>query len=494
MQSKDKRECGVLLHITSLPSAYGIGSLGTQSYRFIDFLALSGQKYWQILPLVPIGEGNSPYKSTSCFAGEPLLIDLELLVQSGLLTADELPRKINNDRVDYNLVRHIKQPLLTLAANRFDTKNNLYRNFVKRNSWWLDDYALFAAYCAQNNSECLSDMDEAMRYRFPDALQEFKETHPMAIQVHKILQFLFYDQYSAMHRYAAKRGIKIIGDIPFYVSLDSADVWTNPDEFRLGRNLVPVRVAGVPPDIFSSSGQLWGNPVYDWEHQKKTGYSWWRKRLKYCAELYDVLRIDHFRAFESFYSIPYGAKDAKIGIWEKGPNMAFWKSVANEIKGLQIVAEDLGGEEPEVEKLVLNTGFPNMKVLQFGFDKDLQNKFLPRNYPRNCVCYTGTHDNDTALGWWNNATANERLLFERIAPERDWSIPYRMIAMALQSKARLVIIPMQDWLELDSDCRMNTPGTAEGNWEWRMRADALNDDLSQAMLNICKCRTKSKFL
>lgn len=487
MRSRDKRECGVLLHITSLPSPYGIGTLGKQAYDFIDFLADSGQKYWQILPLVPVGEGNSPYKSSSCFAGEPLLIDLDFLVRDGLLQPDELPQGELEGNVDYDAVRGYKMPLLKQAALRFDTRSNDYRAFVKHNAWWLEDHAAFAAILDSGCNE-LCSMPEELKYRIPSALEEFRLTHRRAIRFHKIVQYLFFAQYSELHRYAEKRGVKIVGDIPFYVSLDSADVWTDPDEFRLGRDLTPVRVAGVPPDIFSATGQLWGNPVYDWDHQRRTGYFWWRRRLQYCRALYDVLRIDHFRAFESFYSIPYGATDARGGIWEKGPAMGFWNSMEEAIKGLQIIAEDLGGEEPEVEKIVADTGFPNMKVLQFAFDKDLQNRFLPRNYNRNCVCYTGTHDNDTALGWWNSATTHERVLFSRLAPEHERVMPHRMIAMAMRSRARLVIVPMQDWLCLDTDCRMNTPGTSSGNWEWRMKPDALNDKLKSTMRELCRGR------
>lgn len=487
MRSRDKRECGVLLHISSLPSPYGIGTLGKAAYDFVDFLSLAGQHYWQILPLVPLGEGNSPYKSSSCFAGEPLLIDLDMLCHDGLLEYDELPHERAADTVDYEAVRSYKMPLLRQAAGRFDTRSSDYRAFIKRNAWWLDDYALFAA-ILESGCDSLYSMPDELKYRIPSALEEFKLIHRRSIRFHKIVQYFFFAQYSQLHRYAKKCGIRIVGDIPFYVSLDSADVWTDPDEFRLGRDFTPVRVAGVPPDIFSNTGQLWGNPIYDWEHQRRTGYGWWKRRLEYCAELYDVLRIDHFRAFESFYSIPYGAGDARGGIWEKGPGMGFWNSMSDILQDMQIIAEDLGGEEPEVEQLIEDTGFPNMKVLQFGFDKDLQNRFLPRNYNRNCVCYTGTHDNDTSLGWWNSATAHERLLFSRLAPEHRLLVPLRMIAMAMRSRAKMVIIPMQDWLCLDTDSRMNTPGTLKGNWQWRMKADALDEKLLKTVKELCRYR------
>lgn len=485
MRSRDKREYGVLLHISSLPSAYGIGSLGAAAYEFVDFLAKSGGKYWQILPLVPLGEGNSPYKSSSCFAGEPLLIDLDLLVKDGLLENDELPEEDFCSAVDYKRLRKTKTPALYLAAARFDTDNTKYREFLEKNDW-IDDYAVFVTAMEKFKLKSILDLPSGIKYRDEQCLKEFYEENQTQIERQKILQFLFFSQYNALREYANGKGIKIIGDIPFYVSHDSAEVWSNRQEFRLGKDFTPLRVAGVPPDIFSKEGQLWGNPIYDWDYQKKTGFSWWKKRLKYCAELYDVIRIDHFRAFESFYSIPFGAKNAKTGNWEKGPAMNFWRSV--EIKGMDIIAEDLGGDEPEVEKLVRDTGFPNMKVLQFGFSTDLQNKFLPQNYNKNCVCYTGTHDNNTVLGWYNSADTSERLLFSRLAPEPELSPCQRMICMAMESRAKLVIVPMQDWLQLDERARMNTPGTKHGNWSWRMNKDALTEGLQKTMKKICRER------
>ena len=488
MRSRDKRECGILLHISSLPSLFGIGSFGRVAYDFVDFLNESGQKLWQILPLVPIGEGNSPYKSCSCFAFETLYIDLELLVKDGLLTASEIIDEAQYSATDYSLARTKKLPLLRLAVERFDASDPDYVAFKKQNSWWLEDHALFVCALQENGCDRLCELPEELLYRMPSAIEDFRRKNEKILEEEKKLQFFAAKQYLALKGYANSRGIKLIGDIPFYISPDSAEVWTEPDVFRLGRDFTPVRVAGVPPDIFSSSGQLWGNPVYDWEYQRKTGYAWWRRRLRYCAELYDVLRIDHFRAFESFYTIPYGARDAKSGIWEKGPAMNFFKSVAEAIQGMRIIAEDLGGEEPEVEKLVEATGFPNMKVLQFAFSTDLANRFLPRNYPRNCVCYTGTHDNDTVLGWWHSATAHERLLFSRLSGTTDGSVPIKMITMALRSRADTVIIPMQDWLELNTDCRMNTPGTKDGNWQWRINGEALTSDLSQKLRALCRKR------
>lgn len=487
MRSKDKGECGVLLHISSLPSEYGIGTLGDEAYRFADLLSAAGQRYWQLLPLVPVGEGNSPYKSSSCFAGEILLIDLERLVRDGLLLPEELPEKTVSGRVDYDAVRGYKLPLLRLAASRFDTSSRDYRGFLHKNRDWLENFALFSA-IAEEHGDTLSRFPEELRYRLPAALEAFALTHREQLDFHRITQYLFYRQYFELKKYAAKKGVLLIGDIPFYVALDSADVWQNPDCFRLGRDLTPVRVAGVPPDRFSENGQLWGNPVYDWEFQRKTHYAWWKQRLHFCSRLYDVLRIDHFRAFASYYSIPFGAPDARSGVWERGPGMTFWRSVESACGDLMIIAEDLGGEEPDVEALVAATGFPNMKVLQFGFDGDLQNRFLPRNYARNCVCYTGTHDNETALGWFESAPQREQVFFSRTAPEREEPPAVRMIAMAMRSRAALVIVPMQDWLGLDSSARMNTPGTASGNWEWQMKSGADYEALRTLMRRISRGR------
>ena len=459
-----------MLHIPSLPGKYGIGTLGEQAHRFAEFLGKNGQKYWQLLPLVPLGEGNSPYKSTSCFAGEILYIDSELLVRDGLLYENELPGRVPSGKVDYSEVRKAMLPLLELAVSRFKKDDRRYRAFLKASKGWLEDYALFEVLRSEYG-ETLDRFPEELRFRQPAALEAFSLTHRRQLEFHYITQYLFYSQYSQLRETASRHGVRIIGDIPFYVALDSADVWTSPDCFRLGRDMTPVRVAGVPPDIFSDTGQLWGNPVYDWDYQRKTAYAWWKKRLKFCSEIYDVLRIDHFRAFSSYYSVPFGAADARAGVWEPGPGLSFWRSVEAECRGMGIIAEDLGGEEPDVEQLVLQTGFPNMKVLQFGFSTDTQNRFYPKNYRKNCVCYTGTHDNETALGWYQNASIREQVFFSRTAPCEGENPALRMIALAMRSKAGLVIIPMQDWLCLDNSARMNTPGTLGGNWEWQMADD-----------------------
>lgn len=475
---REKAECGTLLHISSLASKYGIGSFGSSAYEFVDFLHLTGQLYWQILPLCPIGEGNSPYKSISCFAGEPLLIDLELLVKEGLLKPEELPEPFSDKSVNYNKVRNIKMPLIKKAAERINRKKHDYLKFLKQNEYWLEDFALFSTIAEINKSEALADFDDALKYRMPKAIEAFKTAYSEEIENKKAIQYIFYSQYFSLKHYANKKSVKIIGDMPFYVSPDSADVWKSPDNFKVGRDLTPTKVAGVPPDIFSSDGQLWGNPIYDWDYQKHTNYAWWKKRLMHNLRLYDTLRIDHFRAFADYYAIPYGAKNAKSGCWEKGAGIAFWNTMQTKLGKMNIIAEDLGGDTKEVEELVLKTGFPNMKVLQFAFSSDLQNKFLPRNYNKNCVCYTGTHDNNTTNGWFSNATVHERDMFIKLTTASGMSEPaHKMIWLAMHSRAKIAIVPMQDWLCLDETGRMNTPGTPSGNWQWQMQDTALSDEL-----------------
>ncbi len=486
-----RKESGVLMHISSLPSPYFIGSLGIKAYDFIDFLSKANQRYWQILPLCPIGEGNSPYKSYSAFAGEILFIDLHFLVRDGYLQKEDLPEDMKALKTDYKKAKEIKLPLLKKAADNFDVSKSDYKRFIKENEDWLEPYSLFMAIKEKNNDKSFDKFPDGLKYRLPVAITEFKEENSERIQFYKITQYLFFKQYFALKNYASMKHIKIIGDIPFYVSFDSADVWENPEVFRLGRDMTPVQVAGVPPDIFSKEGQLWGNPIYDWDLQKKTNYLWWRKRLIHSLSIYDVLRIDHFRAFADYYTIAFGSKNAKTGRWEKGAGLPFWKSMQNYIGSGRIIAEDLGGETPEVEKLVKDTGFPNMKVLQFAFDSDLQNKFLPRNYNPNCVCYTGTHDNDTTVSWYEKSNQKEKIIFEKIVPKDRLSSPcHRLIKYGMNSVAKLVIIPIQDYLCLGSEYRMNTPGTEKGNWEYRLDPSVLNEELIEKIKYLTKGRNK----
>ena len=477
-ETKYKKESGVLMHISSLPSNYGIGDLGEEAYRFVDFLKSSRQTYWQLLPLCPVGKGNSPYSSVSAFAGEILFIDLDGLVKDGLLSSDEIPKENFPKNADYKRAREFKLPLIKKAAERFNTKSRDFRSFINENAYWLDDYALFMAIKATFPNKSFTELEDGLKYRLPEAIDRFKKNHAEQILFYEITQYFFFTQYLRLKKYAAENGVKLIGDIPFYVQLESADVWSNPDIFRLGRDMTPVLVAGVPPDYFSEEGQLWGNPIYDWDYQKSTEYDWWRKRLTHNAKRYDVIRIDHFRAFADYYTIPYGAKTAKSGVWEKGVGLPFWNLMKQYVNA-EIIAEDLGGNTPEVEKLIEDTGFPNMKVLQFAFDSDLNNPFLPKNYNRNCVCYTGTHDNDTTRGWFEKLNEHQHTMFTHlVSADKSGSAVLSLIAFAMKSKARMVIIPIQDYLQLDSADRFNTPGLPFGNWEWRLSKNDLTDELA----------------
>lgn len=486
--SKKRQKSGVLLPLSSLPGKYGIGTLGKEAFSFAEFLKKSNQSYWQLLPLVPLGKGNSPYSTTCSFAGEILYIDIDELIKDGLLSPDDIPTCDFPKNTDYKLVKSFKLPLLKKAADNFNPDSKAFINFKKESSYWLKSFALFMAIKDSYCGAPFSSWEDGLKYRLPDAIKEFEENHTEEILFYEITQFLFYSQFKKLKEYTASIGIKLIGDIPFYVSLDCADVWANPDCFKLGRDMTPILVAGVPPDIFSSDGQLWGNPIYDWDFQKKNNFLWWKERLSHNASMYDVIRIDHFRAFADYYTIPYGAPDAKNGKWEKGVGKYFFDSLSPVLKGTHIIAEDLGAESAELERLMRETGFPNMKILQFAFSSDLKNPFLPKNFNANCVCYTGTHDNDTTLGWYNKATKKERLLLERLVPEEHNSPVLNLISYGMKSKAGTVIIPFGDYLELDSHARINTPGTEYGNWEWRFEAAALTDELSALIKKLSKKR------
>lgn len=488
-EPKFKRESGILLSITSLPSEYGIGTLGLEAYKFIDFLKKTNQTYWQILPLCPVGKANSPYCSQSTFAGEIMLIDIDMLIEDGLLTTEDIEDICFLKNVDYKKVFKFKLPLLKKAADNFDKTLREFLIFKEENKYWLKDYCLFKAIKDHFNGSSFNSWDYELKYRFPDAIKNFEETHQNEISFYEITQYFFYNQYFKLKNYAKKNHIKIIGDIPFYVSFESADVWSNPDCFKLGRDMTPVLIAGVPPDIFSEDGQLWGNPIYDWEFQKRSAYFWWRQRLSHNSKLYDVIRIDHFRAFADYYTIPFGAENAKQGKWEKGMGMDFWKIVKPSYEGSEIIAEDLGGDTAEVKKLIQKTGFPNMKILQFAFDSDLKDPFLPKNYNKNCICYTGTHDNDTTLGWYEKATPKERLLFSRLVPPDISNSPVlSLISFGMKSKARIVIIPLQDYLNLPSNDRLNTPGTENSNWEWRFEKNDITEEIAKTVIRLSKGR------
>ena len=488
MQSKDnKLKSGILLAISSLPSNYGIGCFDRAAYRFIDFLAECNQSFWQILPLCPIGKGNSPYYSPASFGGEMLYIDIEKLKEDGLI--DTIPQHPFSKNVDYKSVKKFKTPIIFKAAENFNTNSKDYKSFCKENSYWLEIYAEFMVLRDYYGDSPFTQWEDGYKYKLPKEINLFKEENYFKIETYKIIQYFFYSQYTELKSYANKKGIKIIGDIPFYVSPDSADVWGEPQCFKLNRDMTPSLVAGVPPDIFSKTGQLWGNPIYDWDYQKQNGYLWWQKRLSHNSRLYDIIRIDHFRAFSDYYAIPSGSENAKNGNWVLGEGMNFWETVKPSIEETKIIAEDLGGETPEVQSLIVETGFPNMKVLQFAFDSDISDPFLPRNFGSNCVCYTGTHDNDTTLGWYKNATRKEKILFECLTADIEEHSPvFKLISYGMQSIAEMVIIPLQDYLELDSPHRLNTPGTDSGNWEWRFKDSDLTEKLKNDILRLSKGR------
>lgn len=493
--NKTTRLSGILLHPTSLPSPYGIGDLGQAAYDFIDFLKKSGQHLWQILPLTPTGFGDSPYQSFSAFAGQPLLISPEHLVELDLVSREELSDcPLGQDtRVDYSGITPWKTKILKLAYARFSKKATSelldeYKKFVENNSQWLPDYALYMA-CREmhQNLEWLAWEKE---YRSPTA----KVKEQLRVQLSKevgfyyFIQFIFDKEWMALKEYANKNDVKIIGDIPLFISRDSADVWANQELFLLDSEGFPTVVAGVPPDYFSATGQLWGNPLYDWKAHKKQKYKWWIARIRHQLRISDYLRIDHFRGLESYWEIPAGEETAINGKWVPGPRDDLFLAVEKELgKDLPIIAEDLGIITPEVDALRERFHFPGMKILQFAFDGDEESIYLPHRFTTtNCVCYTGTHDNNTTYGWYATASEETRDKVRRYMNTDGNSIHWDFIRTCLSSIATYAIFPMQDVLGLGADGRMNTPGVAENNWNWRYRKDALTDGLAEALAEVTK--------
>ena len=467
-----QRGSGVLMHISSLPGPFGIGTLGTNAYKFIDFLKEAEQAYWQILPVCPTSYGDSPYQSFSTFAGNPYFIDFELLEKDGLLSKADY-EKINwgdnKSYVDYGLLYIKRHELFAKLQDNFEKKTPAdYKAFCKKNAFWLEDYALFMAVKDAHNGVAFLEWEEDIRMRQPAAVKKWTKLCQRRMEYYKMLQYLFFKQWNALRDYAAKNDIRIIGDIPIYVAADSADVWTHPELFKLNKKCVPLEVAGCPPDAFTELGQLWGNPVYNWKEHKASGYAWWKQRLKASLEIYDILRIDHFRGFESFYTIKYGMPDAKLGLWRKGPGAALFAEVKKEFGEVPIIAEDLGFMTDEVRKMLKKCGFPGMKVVQFGFDGSEDNSYLPENYTENCIVYTGTHDNDTILGWTETGSENEvKNAMKYLKVESKEEVGPAMMKAALESKAFVCILTMQDLIGLGHEGRMNTPSTVGDNWKWR---------------------------
>ena len=480
------RSSGILLHPTSIPSRFGIGDLGLEAYRFIDFLKESYQQYWQVLPLGPTAYGNSPYMCYSAMAGNPLLISPEKLRDEGLLTEEDFANLpgFPEEKVDFEQVVPIKIELLKKACEHFRTnatpiQQKEFEGFCGSKAYWLDNYALFMALKDDNENANWHAWKPELVKRDPQALEEVQHRLNKEIFYYKFVQFEFFRQWSDLKSYANMLGIDIIGDIPIYVAHDSADVWAHPDIFCLDQETgEAAQMAGVPPDYFSATGQLWGNPVYNWEELQKQDFKWWVQRFEAMLDYVDIIRIDHFRGFEAYWSVPKGEETAMNGKWVEAPGDAFFEAIREKLGKLPVLAEDLGVITPEVEALRDKFEFPGMKVLQFAFGSDPENPFLPFNYPRNAVVYTGTHDNDTTVGWFNSANDNEKhnlwLYLGSISAE---GIQWDLIRLALSSIANQAIIPLQDVLGLGNEARMNFPSVAEGNWEWRYQAGALRDEL-----------------
>ena len=488
------REAGILLPITSLPGPYGIGCFSKHAYAFIDWLKAAGQTYWQILPLGPTSYGDSPYQSFSTFAGNPYFIDLEELVKDGVLTAAECGAADFGDDprdIDYEKLYFRRYPLLRKAYERSGiSKNPEYQRFIADNSWWLSDYALFMAVKDRFDGAPWTEWAEDIRLRQAHAMDYYRRELYFDIEFQQYMQFKFFQQWTALRDYAHSRGIQIIGDAPIYVAMDSADAWSHPELFQLDENNIPTAVAGCPPDGFSAIGQLWGNPLYRWDYHRQTDYDWWMSRLWYCFQLYDVMRIDHFRGFDEYYSIPYGETTALSGHWEKGPGLELFQTMERRLGKHRVIAEDLGYVTDSVRQLVRDSGFPGMKVLEFAFDSrdsGSANDYLPHNYIENCVVYTGTHDNETVAGWLTSITPEEhRLVRDYLC---DWHTPDEalwkpFVALAMGSVARMCIIPLQDYLGYDNTCRINKPSTVGTNWRWRVTAEELTEALQADILAV----------
>lgn len=485
------RASGILLPISSLPSPYGIGCFSKCAYDFVDFLCEAGQSYWQILPLGPTSYGDSPYQSFSTFAGNPYFIDLEELVEEGLLTKEECENSNYGDNaqyVEYGIIYEERFRLLKIAFAMFDLNDKNYQKFVEENKSWIEDYSLYMAIKKSFDDKSFSDWDEDIKLRKPEILEKYNEEFKVQKEFYKFLQFKFISQWIKLKKYANKKGIKIIGDIPIYVAFDSADVWARPELFQFDEDLNPIRVAGCPPDGFTEDGQLWGNPLYNWDKLKQDGYSFWVKRVKSASLMYDVVRIDHFRAFEAYYSIPYGELTARNGVWKKGPNYDLFKVIKDELGDVNIIAEDLGFLTPEVYKLLDDCGYPGMKVLQFAFSpQKSDSEYLPHNYKKNCIAYTGTHDNQTSLSWFlglDKKTKNHVLRY--LGGSKPETIVHNMIKSLYASVSNTVIIPMQDYLLLDDTARINEPSTMGENWTFRITKDALNKKLSKNIKKLTK--------
>ncbi len=481
----------ILMHISSLPSEYGIGKMGRHAFEFVDFLKKSGIKCWQILPLSPTSYGDSPYQSFSVNAGNPYFIDFEVLEGDGLLEEheyNEIEWESSPDKVDYSIIYDRCFDVLRVAHSRFKpSKFPSYKKFCDKNKSWLDEYALFMALKFKNDGKPWYEWEKSISMHKPKAVAEAKKELKKDISFYKFIQFEFSRQWTELKKYANDAGIEIIGDIPIYCALDSVEAWSAPKLFQFDKNRKPVAVAGCPPDDFSPTGQLWGNPLYNWDYHKKTGYEWWINRIGCAAELYDIVRIDHFRGFESYYAIPYGNEDATVGEWQKGPNHELFRLAEEKLGKLNIIAEDLGFITPEVRELLDKSGYPGMKVLQFGFS-DGENEHLPHNFTTtNCYAYTGTHDNETLIGWVETSSAKSvKFAKKYLNVSKKKSIPMAIVRAAWASVAQTAVAQMQDFLESGKDGRMNTPSTLGINWQFRTRSEDFTPELAKNIKRLNK--------
>ncbi len=487
------RSSGILFHITSLPGKFGIGTFGKAAYSFVDFLTSAKQSVWQLLPLGHTGYGDSPYQCYSAFAGNPLMIDLETLAAQHWLSEDELSKSpgFKNSEVEFGKVSAFFYPLLHKAAAAFIRKATIadkagYEMFCSENQYWLAHYAQFMAVKNYFGGKPWWEWDKEFMLRSGKGYKDVMKQLEDQIEGWKIIQYFFSNQWKALKAYANNQGIKIVGDIPLYVAHDSADVWCHPEIFWLDKNRNPVCVAGVPPDYFSETGQLWGNPIYDWKRLKESNFDWWVERVKANLMLYDILRIDHFRGLAAYWAVPFGEKTAVKGEWLPAPGKDLLDKLREILGELPIIAEDLGVITPEVEALRDNNLLPGMKILQFAFDSAEENNFLPHTYPRNCIVYTGTHDNDTTLGWYNSSSEQDRKHMRDYFNPDETDIAWAFIKLAWSSVADLAVAPMQDVLSLGTEARMNMPGKASGYWKWRLESGKLTDEHALTLSKITK--------
>ena len=484
------RESGILMHITSLPGAYGVGTMGKQAFEFVDFLEEAGQGYWQILPLTPTGYGDSPYQSCSAYAGNHYLIDLDMLVEEGLLEKGEIEHIDwcwSETKADFGRLYNNRLNVLRLAYGRF-RGGEAFDSFCVENSSWLPDFALFMALKGKYQGQPWYSWEKGLKFRDPDAIWNARQELKEEIRFYSFVQFLFFRQWNALRAYATEKGIRIIGDVPIYVPLDSVEVWSSPELFQLDQDLNPEAVAGCPPDAFSADGQLWGNPLYRWDLLEQDGFSWWIRRLGAAGKLYDMVRLDHFRGFEAYWAVPYGDTTAKNGKWIKGPGMKFMNALKQQLPELDFIAEDLGFLTQEVLDLRRESGFPGMKVLEFAFDSREPSEYLPHTYTNNSVVYTGTHDNMTMRQWFETADPEAvEYAAEYMNLTEKEGLVWGTIRTAMASVSDLCIIQMPDYLNLGGEARMNFPGTlSDSNWTWRVKDGIINKALAERILNLTK--------